>query len=93
MDNKISSPLPPLYARWFNDLVGDDIPSETRATCNDCAMCEIEGDPNKPGSELFNPASKCCTYLPRLFNFLVWLDHSSQTATLQRYFQRCRPAG
>ena len=71
MDNKISNPLPPLYARWFNDLVGDDIPSETRATCHDCAMCEIEGDPNKPGSELFNPLSKCCTYLPRLFNFLV----------------------
>ncbi len=71
MDNKTSSPLPPLYARWFDDLLGGDIPAETRATCHDCAMCDSEGEHQKPGSKLFNPEVKCCTYLPRLPNFLV----------------------
>src|SRR5262245_29498225 len=71
MTSKTTSPLPPLYARWFDELLGGDIPSESRATCNDCAMCDSEGDHQKPGSTLFNPESKCCTYLPRLPNYLV----------------------
>ena len=71
MANTTSSPLPPLYARWFDDLLGGDIPTETRATCHDCAMCESGGEYQKPGSALFNPQSKCCTYMPRLPNFLV----------------------
>src|SRR5512134_3109981 len=71
MENKTSSPLPALYAGWFDDLLGSEIPSETRATCHDCAMCESDGDHQNRGSKLFNPQSKCCTYLPRLPNFLV----------------------
>ena len=71
MVRKTSSPLPPLYAAWFDELLGGDIPSESRATCDDCAMCESGGNYQKPGSTYFNPESKCCTYLPRLHNFLV----------------------
>lgn len=71
MTSKTSSPLPPLYAGWFEALLGAEIPSETRATCNDCAMCDAQGEHQKPGSQLFNPQSKCCTYIPRLQNFLV----------------------
>lgn len=65
-----SNPLPPLYAAWFDDLLGREIPPETRATCHDCAMCESGGEYQKPGSKLFNPRSKCCTYQPQLHNFL-----------------------
>ncbi|MGE0126832.1 MAG: hypothetical protein AB7U82_01915 [Blastocatellales bacterium] len=71
MANAITSPLPPLYAKWFDELLGGEIPPETRATCHDCAMCDSGGEHQKPGSNLFNPNSKCCTYLPRLNNFLV----------------------
>lgn len=73
MSNNTSSPLPPLYNRWFEGLLGGDIPAETRATCHDCAMCESGGEHQKPGSQLFNPQSKCCTYWPRLHNFLTGL--------------------
>ncbi len=66
-----SSPLPPLYAKWFDELLGAEIPPETRATCHDCAMCESGGDYQQPGSRLFNPQTKCCSYLPKLHNFLT----------------------
>ena len=64
-----ASPLPPLYDAWMSELLSGPIPSETEATCDDCAMCT-------PGatsaSELsFDPRVKCCTYLPVLPNFLV----------------------
>ena len=71
MDQKTSSPLPPLYATWFDDLLGGAIPSETRATCNDCAMCDKSTGSQKIPSNMFNPQSKCCTYLPILPNYLV----------------------
>jgi hypothetical protein len=44
MRNTSTSPLPPLYAGWFDDLLGGEIPEETSATCNDCAMCESQTD-------------------------------------------------
>ena len=71
MDQKNSSPLPPLYAGWLDDLLGGDIPNETRATCNDCAMCDSSAKDPKDAARFFNPQSKCCTYIPVLPNYLV----------------------
>jgi len=51
----------------MSDLLGAPIPGESRATCDACAMCESLA----PGAESFNPATKCCTYLPVLPNYLV----------------------
>ena len=62
--------LPPLYARWMDALLGESVPHETRATCDDCAMCAPEGSA-EPGTLYFSPRVKCCTYIPRLPNFLV----------------------
>ncbi|MDP2304612.1 MAG: hypothetical protein Q8P18_01125 [Pseudomonadota bacterium] len=61
--------LPPLYARWMDALLGGHIPKETRATCSNCAMAPPAGEPMGPGQ--FDPTTKCCTYVPRLPNFLV----------------------
>jgi len=71
MDNATNSSLPPLYAIWFDELLGGEIPAETRATCHDCAMCDSKGEYQKPDSNLFNPQVKCCTYMPRLANYIV----------------------
>lgn len=71
MATTTTSHLPPLYAKWFGDLLNGEIPSEARATCHDCAMCESGGEQKGPGGNLFNPQTKCCTYLPRLHNYLV----------------------
>ncbi|HET6249850.1 MAG TPA: hypothetical protein VFE47_19325 [Tepidisphaeraceae bacterium] len=65
-----SAALPPLYAGWIDSLLGGAIPAETHATCDDCAMCNSAAAP-RGDVNWFNPATKCCTYLPELPNFLV----------------------
>lgn len=65
----LEASLPPLYARWMQAHLGGRIPEESRATCANCAMAPPPGEPMGPGH--FDPATKCCTYVPRLPNFLV----------------------
>ena len=64
-------PLPHLYARWTAELLAGPIPREERATCENCAMCAPPGEEDDPQSHVFDPATKCCTYVPDLPNFLV----------------------
>lgn len=68
---EIATVLPPLYARWIDDLLASPIPHETRATCDDCAMCAPEGTNPPDGTQYFSPRTKCCTYQPKLPNYLV----------------------
>lgn len=64
--------LAPLHARWLAAALGGEIPSEPHATCESCAMLPVSGDARAGRDEVFfNPKTKCCTYLPRLHNFLV----------------------
>jgi hypothetical protein len=64
--------LPALYAGWLRDVLPGPIPRERRATCDACAMVPREGrEPAEASAQVFNPATKCCTYLPELPNFLV----------------------
>ena len=67
----ITTVLPPLYARWMDDLLRSPIPHETRATCDDCAMCSQGEDHGHGETFYFSPVTKCCTYQPKLPNFLV----------------------
>ncbi len=77
------SPLPPLYAAWIDALLAGPIPHETEATCHDCAMCPVPGDADDAISRAFEPSVKCCTFLPKLPNFLVGrvLEDRSTNAT------------
>lgn len=65
--------LPALYETWVVRVLPGPIPEETQATCQHCAMCPPAS--NVPGEMTpllsFNPQTKCCTYLPRIPNFLV----------------------
>jgi hypothetical protein len=65
-----TEPLPPLYASWLDQLLGDSIPRESEATCDDCPMCP-KGGRQKAAEQFFDPYSKCCTYTPNLPNYLV----------------------
>lgn len=70
-----ASPLPPLYAAWMDTLLGAPVPAEHTATCASCVMV-TGADRPEPG---YNPDTKCCTYLPEIWNFLagaVLLDGS-----------------
>jgi len=67
--------LPALYANLFPAFFQSPVPEETKATCASCAMCEatsqnpvqaIDGE-----NRFYRPDTKCCTYYPRLPNYLV----------------------
>jgi hypothetical protein len=67
-----ASSLPPLYAPWIDEALGGPLPEERHATCSTCAMCKPTATKAATASlTLFDPATKCCTYLPTLPNFLV----------------------
>jgi hypothetical protein len=62
--------LPALYRKWVDQIVGEDIYTEPRATCEDCAMCKAVQPPASQ-DQYFNPNVKCCSYYPPLPNFLI----------------------
>src|SRR6266496_960042 len=66
-----TSPLPPLYAAWMDDLFAAPIPSESDATCDECAMCVGSDDERETSGTFFDPHVKCCSYVPELPNYLV----------------------
>ena len=66
-----ASALPPLYARWIDELLQAPIEPEVHATCSSCAMVPAKGRPPAAKTEYFNPRLKCCTFVPVLPNFLV----------------------
>jgi len=65
-----TNPLPPLYAAWMDEVLSGPIPSETDATCDNCAMLPDDAE-QTDSNQYFNPQTKCCTYLPELHNFLA----------------------
>jgi hypothetical protein len=71
-------PLPPLYARWLEELSVRRPTRETRATCGDCAMCRPPHDQLVDGRE-WDRGLKCCTYTPNLPNYLVGAILSDET--------------
>jgi hypothetical protein len=69
-----ASPLPPLYAPWIEEILGGPVPEERHATCSACAMCKPTATKAATASlGMFDPTTKCCTYVPTLPNFLVGL--------------------
>ena len=73
MADSIRSKLPKNYAHLPGPLFDRPAIVETRATCEDCAMCSAAGQRGVelPGDEYFDPALKCCTYHPLITNFLI----------------------
>jgi hypothetical protein len=63
--------LSSLYNDWMDQFLGGPIPTETLATCDDCAMLPQPGMP--PGFVFFHPETKCCTYEPALANYRIGL--------------------
>jgi hypothetical protein len=74
--SRIVDVLPALYTQLFPAFFQRPVPEETKATCGDCAMCEGKGAQSwvkavDGSSRAFRPDTKCCTYHPRLPNYLV----------------------
>jgi hypothetical protein len=62
--------LPPVYRAFMGDVFDRERVSERRATCAECAMCD-KGEPSPVPMDYFRPDTKCCTFFPRLPNYLV----------------------
>jgi hypothetical protein len=67
--------LPALYRDLLPDFFGQELPVEEKATCANCAMCETNArgvvDSVDGKRRFFRPDTKCCTFHPRLPNYLV----------------------
>lgn len=68
---KIYDDLPALYRNILPEFFAQEIPIEEMATCDDCAMCQKPGTQPVPGIQYFKPDVKCCSYYPKLSNYLV----------------------
>ena len=72
---RIQDGLPLVYRTLFPGFFRNEVPVETKATCASCAMCQTSA----PGAvesvdgvnRFFRPDTKCCTYHPRLPNYLI----------------------
>jgi Fe-S-cluster containining protein len=67
----LRSILPAVYRPFLPDFFDTPAPVEVKATCASCAMCPKEGAPAAAGVTHFRPDAKCCTFHPRLPNYLV----------------------
>lgn len=83
MENSLLTHLPEFYGRFFPDLFRRSIPEESKATCNDCAMCPVSGEEPSWRQIHFLPDVKCCTYHPSLPNYLIGALLSSNDPSME----------
>src|SRR4051812_33316367 len=71
----IKDAFPTLYRPLLPVLFDREVPVEEKATCRNCAMCPGGSaqivEPADGQSHLFRPDTKCCTYEPKLPNYLI----------------------
>jgi hypothetical protein len=68
--NDAPSGLPYFSAKWAPEILASELPTETLATCSDCAMRPPEGEEFTPEGPYFG-TTRCCTHVPTTANFLV----------------------
>src|SRR6218665_3697133 len=88
--------LPLLYRDLLPEFFQKGVPVETKATCDACAMCPSSAAGTVESvdgvSRLFRPDTKCCTYYPRLPNFLVGALLSDERPELAEGRRALQPA-
>jgi hypothetical protein len=62
--------LPAVYDALLPELFDRPEIPEPRATCDNCAMCD-HGEGAPVNMDYFNERTKCCTFHPKLANYLV----------------------
>jgi Fe-S-cluster containining protein len=75
----------PILPAFFDTLA----PEESKATCASCAMCPPAGGAVE-GAVYFRPDLKCCTYHPRLPNYLVGAILADEGAEMAEGRRRVR---
>jgi hypothetical protein len=89
MGDSLRAKFPPVYAHLLPELFDRPPVEETRATCNECAMCD-KGAGAPVAMAYFKPDMKCCTYFPILPNYLVGALLSDDAPELREGQKRVR---
>jgi hypothetical protein len=71
VEKSLRASLPPIYEAFLSDFFDRDAIVETRATCDDCAMCNKGQHPEGVEVTYFRPDVKCCSFHPSIPNFLA----------------------
>jgi Fe-S-cluster containining protein len=71
LSETLRAALPPIYKDLLSPEFDRPVVHETRATCDDCEMCDKGTMPPGVEAVYFRPDTKCCTYHPSLANYLV----------------------
>lgn len=72
LNDAISEASLPTHASvWVRELLGEIPRGEPLSSCSDCAMLAPPGQAYDPEAGHFSPQTKCCTFMPRIPNFLV----------------------
>ncbi len=66
----LTSFVSPLYSNFLPDFFLSEVEDEHFATCLDCRMCN-SGNISREGRFYFDDTTKCCTYQPKIPNYLV----------------------
>lgn len=85
--------LPALYQSLLPRLGGLEVATEHKATCANCAMCPGQDSAVEPVdgvNRYFRPDAKCCTYHPRIPNYLVGALLSDPRPELEEGRRRMR---
>jgi Fe-S-cluster containining protein len=70
-EKTIRTSLPSIYAPLLPAAFDESAIHESRATCDNCQMCDQGTVPAELRASYFRPDTKCCTYHPALPNYLV----------------------
>jgi Fe-S-cluster containining protein len=69
---KLSDSIPEFYHRLLPEVFHFEIPSEPFANCADCPLiCSDVSEVGKNLAKPFSPETKCCTFSPRIPNYMV----------------------
>jgi hypothetical protein len=72
VDDTLRNLFPEIYHARLPSFFDNARPREEKATCDSCTMCPPK-DAGAPSDDVtyFRPDTKCCTYHPRIPNYLV----------------------
>jgi Fe-S-cluster containining protein len=87
---QIKKELPDFYTKFLPDFFDLEIPVETFSTCSNCAMACHDENKRKPEKKYFSDDVKCCTYFPKLPNYLVGAILSNTNPELDEGRKRIR---
>lgn len=80
---RIIDSFPSLYHSFFPAFFDKSIPTEVFSNCNSCSMvCSSKEKIPTLAMKPFNEKTKCCTYFPRIPNYLVGAILNDDNSTL-----------